>query len=220
MPSAIALAEPTLNLERALLADGHRRITGVDEAGRGPLAGPVVAAAVQVAPEDWARLATLGVRDSKLLSPQRREALFAELRTLADIGVSVIAAEAVDRLGIAVATYLAMRRAVARLDRAPEFALVDGNRLPDWDQPSRAVVAADRTCLSVAAASVVAKVTRDRIMCELDCLYPGYGFARHKGYGTEGHLERLAALGPSPIHRRSFAPVRLCAALGTPQLAA
>jgi ribonuclease HII len=214
--------DPTLEIERSLFAEGRRTVAGVDEAGRGPLAGPVVAAAIRLSPEDCARLETLGLRDSKLLSARRREELYETLQVTADIGVSVVGAATIDRIGIAAANHRAMCRAVARLREAPDFVLVDGSGLPDWDVPCRAVVAADRRCLSVAAASIVAKVTRDRIMTELDLLYPGYGFAQHKGYSTGLHLERLRAIGPSPVHRRSFAPMRLTGAgeVGSGDLAA
>ena len=188
-------------------ADGAagRRIAGVDEAGRGPLAGPVVAAAVILDP---ARPIP-GIDDSKLLSPQRREALDAEIRARA-VGWAIARAgvEVIDAINVLEATMQAMREAVVRLDPAPEQVLVDGNRCPDLPCPARAVVRGDAAVVAIGAASILAKVARDREMVEMDRRYPGYGFARHKGYGTRAHREALLRLGPSPIHRRSFAPVR------------
>ena len=180
-------------------------IAGVDEAGRGPLAGPVVAAAVILDP---ARPIP-GLDDSKRLSPQRREALDAEIRArAAGWAIARVDADVIDAINVLEATMLAMREAVARLDPAPERVLVDGNRCPDLPCPARAVVRGDATVAAIGAASILAKVARDREMAEMDRRYPGYGFSRHKGYGTRAHREALLRLGPSPIHRRSFAPVR------------
>ncbi|MGA4643870.1 ribonuclease HII [Limisphaera sp. 4302-co] len=209
-------AEPAqrLQLERQLWNAGKRRIAGVDEAGRGPLAGPVIAAAV-VLPESWiaeGRVAPelAGLNDSKQLAPAVRERLYQQLVTHPEIRFAVAAAEAdeIDRWNILQATHLAMRRALQALDPAPDHALVDGRPVPNLPVPATAVVGGDTRSYSIAAASVLAKVTRDRLMMELDRRYPGYGFAMHKGYPTPKHLEALARLGPSPVHRRSFAPVQ------------
>ena len=183
-----------------------KRTAGVDEAGRGPLAGPVVAAAVILDP---ARPIP-GLGDSKRLSPQRREALDAEIRArAAGWAIARVDVDVIDAINILEATMQAMREAVVRLDPAPERALVDGNRCPALPCPVRAVVRGDATVAAIGAASILAKVARDREMVEMDRRYPGYGFARHKGYGTRAHREALLRLGPSPIHRRSFVPVRL-----------
>lgn len=190
--------------ERQLRAEGFSWIAGVDEAGRGPLAGPVVAAAV-VLPSDVPELP--GVFDSKQLSETEREELFEALYALPGIRIGVASADAeeIDRLNILRATHEAMRRAVAKIAEA-DFVLVDG--LPvQFTLPSRNIVKGDAKCASIAAASIIAKVTRDREMVQLDEIYPGYGFAKHKGYGTAEHLGALKKLGPSPVHRKSFRPV-------------
>jgi ribonuclease HII len=179
-------------------------VAGVDEAGRGPLAGPVVAAAVILDP---AR-PIAGLRDSKALSPQRRAALAAVIRerSLAwAVGVSDVAE--IDVINILQATLRAMRRAVTALAVTPGEVLVDGNVLPRLDCPARAIVKGDRDVVAISAASIIAKTTRDAMLDDLDGLYPGYGFAQHKGYPTAAHLAALARLGPCPVHRRSFAPV-------------
>ena len=183
----------------------ERLVAGVDEAGRGPLAGPVVAAAVILDPA--VRIAGLG--DSKRLSPQRRAELDLEIRERA-AGYAVARADVdvIDAINILQATMQAMREAVARLDPAPDLVLVDGNRCPDVPCPVRAVVGGDATVAAIGAASILAKVARDREMIEMDRRYPEYGFARHKGYGTRAHRDALLRLGPSPIHRLSFAPVK------------
>ena len=190
--------------ERQLRAEGFSWIAGVDEAGRGPLAGTVVAAAV-ILPRDLEELP--GVFDSKQLTESEREELFEELYALPGIkiGVASATAEEIDRLNILRATHTAMRRAVAKIAEA-DFVLVDG--LPvQFELPSRNIVKGDAKCASIAAASIIAKVTRDREMVELDRQYPQYGFARHKGYGTVEHLDALKKYGPSPVHRKSFRPV-------------
>lgn len=183
-------------------------IAGVDEAGRGPLAGPVVVAAVILDP---ARLID-GLADSKALSARRREQLALEIRahTLA-FAICVVEAEEIDRLNILGATMAGMSRAIAALAIRPMLALIDGNRLPK-DLPCRghAIVRGDATEAAISAASILAKTERDRIMCELDVIHPGYGFAKHKGYPTAAHFESLNRLGPCSQHRRSFAPVRAC----------
>jgi ribonuclease HII len=183
---------------------GLVRVAGVDEAGRGPLAGPVVAAAVVVTPEHRIR----GVRDSKLLLPERREQLFIVIheRALA-VGVAIVDHETIDRVNILQATRLAMMDALARLPVAPDFIITDFVALPSAPCPQKNLVDGDARCASVAAASIVAKVTRDRVMLELDKQFPEYGFARHKGYATLEHLAALDRYGPCPVHRRSFAGV-------------
>ena len=183
----------------------ERLVAGVDEAGRGPLAGPVVAAAVILDPT----VRIVGLGDSKRLSPQRRAELDLEIREQA-AGYAVARADVdvIDAINILQATMQAMREAVARLDPAPDLVLVDGNRCPDVPCPVRAVVGGDATVAAIGAASILAKVARDREMIEMDRRYPEYGFARHKGYGTRAHRDALLRLGPSPIHRLSFAPVK------------
>jgi len=185
---------------------------GVDEAGRGPLAGPVVAAAVVLDP---ARPVT-GLADSKLLAPRRRAELAVAIRERAAAwGLGWADAAEVDALNILQATFLAMRRALLALGMPPSHVVFDGNRCPDlrglpFDCSCEAVVRGDATVPSVSAASILAKCARDEHMCRLDLQYPGYGFARHKGYGTAEHLAALQRLGPSPVHRLSFAPVQSC----------
>ncbi|MGB9593609.1 MAG: ribonuclease HII [Anaerolineae bacterium] len=203
---------PTLAEEQALLAAGYRLIAGVDEAGRGTWAGPVAAAAV-VLPLQRAEVLTAleGVRDSKMLPPHRRAELEARIVDAAvAVGFGLASAQEIDDLGILPATRLAMRRAIANLGIVAEFLLIDAVKLPQETIRQKSIVRGDALCFSVAAASIVAKVRRDRLMAELDGLYPGYGFARHKGYGTAQHQAALRALGPCPIHRRTFAPVRAC----------
>ena len=199
---------PTFDEETALHHLGYRVVAGVDEAGRGPLAGPVVAGAVVIPPdlrEPWiARL-----RDSKQLSPRVRSALYERIRgSPAGWAAGVVSNEDVDRLGIAAATREAMLKAVNGLPSRPDFVLVDGLPVDIGGLPSRALVRGDRRCLSIAAASIVAKVTRDAIMLEEHARYPDYGFDSNKGYPTPAHLEQLRLSGPCQIHRRSFAPVR------------
>ncbi|MBI3947969.1 MAG: ribonuclease HII [Armatimonadetes bacterium] len=196
---------PRASLEEALRAAGCQAVAGVDEAGRGPLAGPVVAAAVILA----FPCRVEGIRDSKLLSPGQRERLFAAIHAGA-VAVSIGAAdvETIDRINILQASRLAMRQAVAGLGTPPDYLLVDAVTVPGVSCPQRAIVHGDRLCLSIAAASVIAKVTRDRVLVDLDRRYPEYGFAAHKGYATRDHLARLERYGACPEHRRSFAPVR------------
>ncbi len=180
-------------------------LAGVDEVGRGPLAGDVVAAAVILDPER----PIVELDDSKKLTGKQREYLFDRICDQA-LGWSVARAsvQEIDALNILQASLLAMQRAVHGLPRAPEHVLVDGNRIPDWHYPSEAVVKGDSRVAAIAAASILAKVVRDREMVAFDAQYPGYGFAGHKGYPTRAHLNSLQQLGPSPIHRRSFGPVR------------
>lgn len=179
-------------------------VAGVDEAGRGPWAGPVVAAAVVL---DRARCPA-GLDDSKKLSAPTRDRLYAALHGHSIIGVGMASVDEIDTLNIHWATMLAMTRAVEALGQAVCHVLVDGNRLPRWLHPATAIVGGDALCRSISAASIVAKVTRDRLMAGLDAEWPGYGWARNKGYGTDLHARGLADLGVTPHHRRSFAPVR------------
>jgi ribonuclease HII len=192
-----------------ILTDSAFLIAGVDEAGRGPLAGPVFAAAVILDP---ARPIP-GLDDSKRLSQKRREALESAIqeRSLA-WSVAWASAAEIDAINILQASLLAMTRAVAALDPQPARVLVDGNRAPDFGCPAEAIIGGDGLIPAIGAASILAKVARDRLMCGLDGTYPGYGFAIHKGYPTAAHQAALLRLGPCPEHRRSFAPVRrLCA---------
>lgn len=199
------------SIEPLLQPGGHARIAytaGVDEAGRGPLAGPVCAAAVILHPAKRPP----GIGDSKLLSPTRREQLAVAIKQSAIAwAVAFVEVAEIDRINILQASLLAMHRALSALAVAPALALVDGNRCPaDLSCEARAVIGGDRKLASIGAASILAKVARDQHMQLLDRRYPGYGFARHKGYGTRQHLEALERLGVSPEHRRSFAPVRAC----------
>ncbi len=192
-------------LERRLFLDGFTRIAGIDEAGRGPLAGPVVAAAVifkKKLPIDS------GIADSKTLSPARRETLlFTIFNHALSIGLGISWPDEVDNLNIHNASLRAMERAVVRLDVLPDFLLIDGKFPIDSLVSQRAVVRGDSLSLSIAAASIVAKTARDRMMTSYERLYPGYDFAGHKGYGTKAHMKAIEVLGPCPIHRRSFRPL-------------
>jgi ribonuclease HII len=187
------------------------RVAGVDEAGRGPLAGPVIAAAVILDPQR----PIAGLRDSKCLSATRREHLYDQIVAGA-LAWAVGRAEAteIDRINILQATLLAMQRAVNALQPCAEHALVDGNRCPGLNCPARAIIKGDSRVAAISAASIIAKVSRDREMIELDRRYPGYGLAQHKGYPVKAHIQALEALGPTPQHRRSFAPVRRLAGQG------
>ncbi len=197
-------AAPDFSFERAARKRGLAPVCGIDEAGRGPWAGPVVAAAVILDPNNIPE----GIDDSKKLTAARREALFAAIGRSASVGIGIADVAMIDRDNILAATLWAMGQAARKLAIRPALALVDGNRAPRLRCAAQTIVAGDRRSLSIAAASIVAKVTRDAMMAALDGEFPGYGFARHKGYGTELHREALARLGPSPQHRRSFAPVR------------
>jgi ribonuclease HII len=179
-------------------------VAGVDEAGCAPLAGPVVAAAVILDRRHFPR----GIDDSKALSAAAREALCARLYKVAAVGVGIASVEEIDRLNILWARLLAMSRAVDALGLDPAMVLVDGNRCPRWERPSLAIVGGDGKCRSIAAASIVAKVTRDAIMAEHARAHPGYGWERNMGYPTPEHIAALGRLGATPLHRRSFAPVR------------
>ncbi len=195
----------TIEMEAASETQPGIILAGVDEAGRGPLAGPVVAAAVILGES----CSILGLADSKTLSAPRREALASEIREHASAwALGMASVEEIDQMNILQATLLAMQRAVQGLGTAPDLVLVDGNRAPRLSCPVRTVVRGDATIQSISAASILAKVARDAILQGLDAEYPGYGFAFHKGYPTAAHRQALRELGPSPVHRRSFAPVR------------
>jgi ribonuclease HII len=198
---------PDLQHERRLWQAGMTAVAGLDEAGRGAWAGPVVAGAVVLAQRDDGALA--GVDDSKRLSPGQRAALYDRVTAAAaDWAAGAASAQEIDALGILPATRLAMARALAGLAAAPQCLLIDHLRLPGAPVAQHAITHGDSLVLSIAAASIVAKVTRDRLMVKLDGDFPGYGFARHKGYGTPEHRRMLHGLGPCPIHRTTFAPLR------------
>ena len=183
---------------------GVTRLAGIDEAGRGPLAGPVVAAAVIIGPERRIK----GLADSKLLTAEQREALFDRITARAvAVGVGIVDHETIDRINILRATHRAMLEALAALSVAPDFVITDFVALRDLTCPQRNLIDGDARCASVAAASIIAKVTRDRLMLEADRTFPEYGFARHKGYATPEHLAALDRLGPCPLHRRTFSGV-------------
>lgn len=188
-------------IEHECFADGCSVICGVDEAGRGPLAGPVCAAAV-VLPRD---LDIPGLNDSKKLTDKKRRELYDIITAQAlAYGVALVDEKTIDEINILQATFLAMERAVAQLSIKPDLALVDGNREPSLPVPVKTVIKGDSLSASIAAASILAKVTRDRLMEELDETYPSYGFAVHKGYGTKRHYEALTEFGPCPVHRKTF----------------
>ena len=187
--------------EEELFAQGYKLVCGVDEAGRGPLAGPVCAAAV-ILP---ANLVIPGLDDSKKLSDKRRRELFPIIKEQAiAYGIGLASHEEIDEINILQATYLAMERAITQLQVKPEYALIDGNRAKDFGLPVKTVVKGDSLSANIAAASVLAKVTRDILMEEAAVEYPGYGFEIHKGYGTRAHYDALRTLGASPIHRNTF----------------
>ena len=188
-------------LENEIYDEGIALLCGVDEAGRGPLAGPVCAAAV-ILPQNCE---IEGLNDSKKLTEKKREALFDVICAAAvSYGIAFATAEEIEEYNILSATFMAMNRAIAMLDPAPELALIDGNRNTGIQIPSRCVIGGDGKCADIAAASVLAKVTRDRYMLQMAELYPQYGFEKHKGYGTKAHYDAIRAYGPSPIHRPSF----------------
>ncbi len=190
-------------IERELLQAGYQNIAGVDEAGRGPLAGPVVAAAIILPPG----VVIEGIDDSKKLTPAQRERVYRRmLEEKIPVGLGAASVNEIDRFNILVASRIAMMRAIKRMPVTPDFLLIDGYPWPGISLPHRGLVKGDARSLSIAAASIVAKVTRDRLMCLLDRKYPGYGFSKHKGYPTREHLAALARLGPSAVHRRSFHP--------------
>lgn len=193
-------------LENALHQGGFARVAGVDEAGRGPLAGPVVAAACILPSKKFFE----GLNDSKQLTEKDRDRLFVQITECSDIlyGIAVVDPETIDKINILQATLLAMQQAVDALPTPPDYLLIDGNCTPFFSMPARAVVKGDCKSISIAAASVLAKVTRDRLMRKHDATYPQYGFAKHKGYGTDQHFTALVEHGPCPLHRKSFAPIR------------
>lgn len=201
-------AIPSLGVERQLWAAGYRCIAGVDEAGRGALAGPVVAAAVVIDPESAEQSPWHLVRDSKQLAPPHRTRLEASIKAVAVAwGIGCVPAAVIDQIGIAVATRQAMAQAIQSLAPAPDYLLIDWVRLPLVNIPQHRAARADATMVSVAAASILAKVHRDRLMVALDAEHPAYGFAAHKGYGAAAHLAALTRLGPCSEHRHSFAPI-------------
>lgn len=191
--------------ERALRQQGITVIAGVDEVGRGCLAGPVVAAAV-ILPPDWADPA---INDSKQLTAKQRETLYALIQMHAvSSAVGMVSETVIDQVNILQATYLAMEQALAALQVQPEYILIDALTLKHVSIPQQGIIKGDCLSISIAAASIIAKVTRDQILCDYDRQYPGYGFAAHKGYGTKQHLQAIAALGPCPIHRKTFKGVK------------
>lgn len=194
------------NCEKRLKSEGFSRIAGVDEAGRGPLAGPVVAAACII--PDGVFFESLN--DSKLLNADQRNTLFEQITTCPNLiyGIGIIDIKTIDRINILQATFAAMRKAVEELSIQPDYILIDGNQLPMFDIPSESLVHGDSLSVSIAAASIIAKVTRDRIMEEMDGKWPEYGFKQHKGYATEQHLDAIQKFGPCSIHRKSFDPIR------------
>ena len=203
-----SLRTPSFAEESLLAEQGYRYIAGLDEVGRGALAGPVVAAAV-ILPHQIDAPWLSRVKDSKQLGLATRELLFHHIHEVAiAVGIGVISHEVVDTQGIVEATRLAMKLAVDQLSPPAEALLIDYMLLPEVKLPQKGVIGGDQTCFSIACASIIAKVTRDKLMVDLDRNYPGYKLAQHKGYGTSEHLACLCRLGPSPIHRRSFKPVR------------
>ena len=193
------------NLEKSLQGKGYRRIAGVDEVGRGCLAGPVCAAAVVLD----AGVKLTGIRDSKLLTANARERFYSEIVASSDWSVSEVSAGRIDQLNIQQASLLAMRKAVMGLSISPDYVIIDGSCVPELPFPQQPIIGGDRKCVSIAAASIVAKVTRDRLMMALHKGDPRYGFDRHKGYPTTVHLDALEMFGYSEVHRRSFRPRRL-----------
>jgi len=210
MQDPSAKEKPSLVYERRYWALGYRLVAGLDEAGRGALAGPVVAAAVILSPDGRQEaLLAAGVRDSKQLTPKQREQLFELIRQQAEAwAVGLVAASEIDRLGIVPATQQAMGLALQQLPLPPEALLIDYVHLPEQALPQQPIAHGDQLSLSIAAASILAKVTRDRMLVGYESAYPGYGFACHKGYGTAAHRAALAQLGPCALHRRSFRPLR------------
>ena len=198
--------KPTWQVENAFWREGYQRVAGVDEVGRGPLAGPVVAGAVvlRYSRAGWVRR----LRDSKILDAPTREELATQIRGHCDYGIGVVSSHVIDQLGMTFATRFAMLRAVEQLDTTPDALIVDGREGVECATDQRAVIDGDALCPSVAAASIVAKVERDRMMYALDERFPGYGFAQNKGYATPEHREALQRLGHSSVHRLLFAPVR------------
>ncbi|MDD5127846.1 MAG: ribonuclease HII [Dehalococcoidales bacterium] len=200
---------PTFAEEKLLWEQGYERVAGVDEVGRGALAGPVMAAAVVLPPQLKKAKWQAQVRDSKLLTPQKREALSEYiLDAAASVGIGLMEVSVISSEGIARATRLAMKAAIVQIAPPPQYVLIDYFRLPEVPLPQKGVPDGDTLCFSIACASIVAKVSRDRLMVEMDSFYPGYGLAQNKGYGTKEHINCLRSLGPCAIHRRNFEPVR------------
>jgi ribonuclease HII len=198
---------PSFYEEKLLRQQGYKFIAGIDEVGRGALAGPVMAAAV-ILPQGFKAPWKKEVRDSKLLNQAQREELFEPIRKIAiAVGIGSVDCWTIEAIGIARATQIAMFQAINQLSPAADALLIDYFTIPDTELPQKGVVDGDTLCFSIACASIVAKVTRDRLMADFDEFYPGYLFARHKGYGTEQHLICLKKLGPCPIHRRTYQPV-------------
>jgi len=189
--------------ERKALKKGYKLIAGIDEAGRGPLAGPVVAACVILKKKRFSSL----IKDSKQLSPKKRNLAYQEITSNSDYSTSIIDEKIIDKINIYQATILAMEETVKKLGLVPDFVLVDGVMKLKMPCPHECIKGGDSKSISIAAASIIAKVTRDNLMLEFDRLYPKYGFARHKGYGTKAHFRALAKHGPTPIHRKTFSPV-------------
>mgnify|MGYP000949182093 CR=1 FL=1 len=209
MKIADSRIKPTFELEAAEHQLGSRPIAGVDEAGRGPWAGPVVAAAVILDPDKI----PANIDDSKTLDEDSRAFLYRRIMKVAIVGVGIADVDRIDRENILGATLWAMAEAVSQLGETPKLVLVDGDKTPRIPMSVRAIVKGDSKCLSIAAASIIAKVTRDRLMMDFARAYPGYGFERHKGYGTPEHQAAIAKLGVSALHRRSFRPVQLALGL-------
>ena len=202
-------APPGIKEENDLISRGYNYIAGIDEAGRGALAGPVVAAAVILPPSDDQLSVLSEVRDSKEVLPKKREFLYDVIRSVSlSTGVGIVLENTIDRINILQATMLAMQMA-EKLTCWPDYLLIDGMIIPNIKIRQKKIVNGDKLCLSIACASIIAKVTRDRIMVEMNNSYPDYGFDRHKGYGTKYHISCLNIHGPSPIHRRSFMPVKI-----------
>lgn len=199
----------TFELEAIELELHGGPVAGVDEAGRGPLAGPVVAAAVVLDPEHI----PTGIADSKVLEAEQRRQVYQDILAAARVGIGIAGVERIDSENILNASLWAMAEAVARLDTPPKLVLVDGNRAPHLACPTRTIIQGDAKCLSIAAASIVAKVVRDAMMVEISRDYPNYGFERHKGYGTREHHAAIERYGVTPHHRRSFRPVQLALGL-------
>jgi ribonuclease HII len=199
---------PSLIEEKALFVQGYNFVAGIDEVGRGALAGPVVAAAV-ILPKSVDSDKLANVRDSKEITAARRELLSKLIENEAvAVGIGIVSPQTIDSINILNATRLAMRQAIGQLSCSPDFLLIDGMTIPRLDILQKKIIKGDKLCLSIACASIIAKVTRDRIMVELNNSYPNYGLANHKGYGTAHHLTCLSENGPSPIHRLTFAPVK------------
>jgi ribonuclease HII len=196
---------PNFSFESAALNQGHTIICGIDEAGRGPWAGPVVASAVILDLKNIPQ----GLNDSKRLNEAKREFLFDPILQSSHVGIGIVSAKEIDEINILQATFLAMQRAFAQLKVTPQLALIDGNKSPKLNCKTQTIIGGDAKSLSIAAASIIAKVTRDRIMHQHDQSYPQYGFARHKGYGTAAHTAALALHGPCAEHRKSFKPIAL-----------